>query len=58
MNWPTTIMAPAMGVVTTTWVAILMWSHHQPVPLTAGAEICTGLAVGAFFHVFGRRTDA
>jgi hypothetical protein len=48
-------MAPAMGVVASVWAAMLMWLHHQPILLTAGAAICAGQAVGAFFHVFGRR---
>lgn len=56
MNWPTRMIAPAMGIVASAWVAMLMWLHHQPIFLTAGAAICAGLAVGAFFHIFGRRT--
>jgi hypothetical protein len=58
MNWPTRIMAPAMGIVASVWVAALLWLHHQPVLLIVGVAIVAGLAVGAFFHVFGRRTGA
>jgi hypothetical protein len=55
MNWPTTITAPGLGIVTAVAVAGLMWSRHQPVPATAVSAIAAGLGVAAFFHVFGRK---
>jgi hypothetical protein len=58
MNWPTRIMAPAVGVVAAAAVAILMWSRHLPMLETAGAAVLAGLAVGVFFHRFGRKTNA
>ena len=56
MNWPTTIMAPAVGVLAAAAVAMLMWLGHQPALETAVAGIAAGLAVGAFVHFFGRKT--
>jgi hypothetical protein len=51
-------MAPAVGVVAAAAVAILMWSRHLPMLETAGAAVLAGLAVGVFFHRFGRKTNA
>ena len=57
MNWPNTIMAPAIGVVSSAWVAVLLGSRHQPAPQSAGAAICAGLAVAVFFHLFARKPN-
>jgi len=55
MNWPTTIMAPGLGIVSAVAVAALMWSRHQPIATTALSAIAAGQAVAAFFHDFGRK---
>jgi len=56
MDWPTKMMAPALGVVAAAAAALAMWSNHEPLPFTLLAALLAGLAVAVLVRLIGRRS--